>query len=449
MINTKTLLMAAHLVWASIAQAADYEFVNVNVVPMTSDVVIPGQTVRVSNGRIERIGPAAEVDDGSGATRIDASGAFLMPGLAEMHAHVPGRRSGDQAVQDVLHLYLANGITLIRGMLGQAWHLELRSLLAGGEWTGPELITSGPSFNGNTVTDPEQAARRVREQAAAGYDFLKLHPGLERDEYQAIVSVADELGIPIAGHVGVKVGLSLTLSSAQASIDHLDGYAQELVAPQHELYGSSPGFFGVALTPGMSEEQMAPLAAATRRAGVWNVPTQSLMENVLGTRSVDELDARPEMRYISPATRARWRESVEASRKQVENLDTGKYLHIRRALIRELQQAGAGLLLGSDAPQVMNVPGFSIHEELDYMVAAGLTPFDALSSGTRNVAAFFGRRDEGQVSVGFVANLVLLAGNPLQDINATRQVLGVMRAGRWYDAAWIQSTLSAISARNT
>jgi hypothetical protein len=332
-------------------------------------------------------------------------------------------------------------------MLGEASHLELRRKLSAGEATGPRLITSGPSLNGRSVVSPEQAAAMVREQAAAGYDFLKLHPGLTRGEYEAIVEAAKDVGIPFAGHVSVEVGIPLTLASRQATIDHLDGYAQELVPGDHPLHGVAPEFFGVNLAAGLRTARVRDLARATRDAGVWNVPTQSLLENMLYAQSLDALMARPEMSYVQASTIEQWRERVVAIRESIGPSLAQNFLSTRRALLEQLQIEGAGLLLGSDAPQIMNVPGFSIHEELGYLVGAGLTPYQALATGTIHIATFLGEPDRGRVEPGFVADLVLLAGNPLEDVSRTREVLGVMRGGEWYERRWLDERLEAIRRR--
>ena len=332
-------------------------------------------------------------------------------------------------------------------MLGEPWHLELRDRLASGEWTGPRLHTSGPSFNGRSVSSPEQAARMVREQAEAGYDFLKLHPGLEREEYRALVSVAEVEKIPFAGHVSTAVGLPLVLLSGQATIDHLDGYAQELVPPTHRLYGVKPDFFGINLSAGMSARGAGELARATREAGVWNVPTQSLLENILYAQSMDTLMSRPEMEYVRQSTRRSWRERVVEFRDGIPRENAEHYLAVRRHLIAQLQQYGAGLLLGSDAPQMMNVPGFSIHEELGYLVNAGLTPYQALLTGTVNVARFLGEEQAGTIAVDNRADLVLLEANPLEDIANTRGVRGVMLEGRWLSRRDLDRALAGVRER--
>jgi imidazolonepropionase-like amidohydrolase len=443
----KFLLLLLGLLGSTQLAAADFYFDNVNVIPMDTERVLPAHRVVVSAGTIVAVGPADSIPAPIGATRIEAAGRYLLPGLAEMHAHVPPRKGGEQTARDVLMLYLANGITTIRGMLGEPWHLELRGQLASGEIDGPQLITSGPSLNGDSVSSTEQAMQMVRAQVAAGYDFLKLHPGLSREEYRAIVAIARVEKIPFAGHVSTAVGIPLALLSQQASIDHLDGYAQELVAPTHPLYGSKPDFFGINLSAGMRTDSVVELARSTRDAGVWNVPTQSLLENILYTQRLDTLMARPEMAYVRPATRRAWRQRALDFRGGISRKLAENYLVTRRALIKALQDEGAGLLLGSDAPQIMNVPGFSIHEELAYMVKAGLSPWQALATGTVNVAAFLQQENQGQIARGYVADMVLLEGNPLADIAQTRGVTGVMRAGRWHTQEQLQRVLAEIRTR--
>ncbi len=411
----------------SAAQAKTLYITHVNVIPMNTETVLVDQTVVVSEGKITSIGPAGPLQAGEGII-IDGTDKFLLPALAEMHAHVPGPGNGKQYVQDVLNLYLANGITTIRGMLGQSWHLDLRQLLADHEMTGPRLITSGPSFNGRSVSSPEQAVRMAREQHAAGYDFLKLHPGLSRDEYIAFVATAKSLEIPFAGHVSAHVGIPLTLESGQATIDHLDGY--------------DAGF-----DAGYDESLIDEWAVATQKAGVWNVPTQSLVENRYSGRPVEELMTRPEMAFMRPATKNSWKNRVISAAQSISENEADNYLSGRRTLIQRLQANGAGLLLGSDAPQVMNVPGFSIHEELAYLVNAGLTPFEALATGNVNVAVFFNEDDRGRIGPGMIADMLLLNGNPLEDIENTRKIEGVMRAGRWFDRAWLDATLEGIRER--
>ena len=215
---------------ASGAQAETTAFVNVNVIPMTSETVLRDKTVIITDGKIALIGDVKNTAIAEGILVIDGTDRFLMPGLSEMHAHVPGEKS--DSLERALHLYVANGITLIRGMLGEPSQLRLRQQIMGGDILGPRLYTSGPSFNGRSVHSPQQAVQMVRNQHAAGYDFLKIHPGLTREEFEAISETAHELGIPFAGHVPADVGVERALAAGIASIEHLDGYMQTLT-PMH------------------------------------------------------------------------------------------------------------------------------------------------------------------------------------------------------------------------
>lgn len=422
--------------------AADTAFLNVNVLPMTSDTVLREQTVIVRDGRIARIGAVDETPVPAGAAVIDGTDRYLMPGLAEMHAHVPA--SPSEELDRTLALYTANGITTIRGMLGRPYHLELRKALTSGEILGPRLVTSGPSFNGNSVDGTADAERMVREQQAAGYDFLKIHPGLTRGEFEAMAEAANELDIPFAGHVPSAVGVPVALDAGMATIDHLDGYMQALVPRDEDPSGGFGGFFGVLLAGSAEASRIDELAIATAEAGVWNVPTETLFEHVTNATDPDAMAEWPEMRYMPAATVEEWveRKAGVIGDPAFDPALAERAIELRRALILALHEAGAGLLLGSDSPQIFNVPGFSLHRELALLVEAGLTPYAALRTGTVNPAAYFGATATfGTIKPGLSADLVLLDDNPLGDIDNTRRIHGVMRQGRWLSREAIDTML--------
>lgn len=420
-------------------------FTNVNVVPMDRERVLANQTVVVRDGRIAEIGPAARVRVPDDALRIDGRGRYLVPGVAEMHAHIPGGNASPAWVERVLFLYLANGVTTIRGMLGGPSHLTLRDRAARGEILSPTIYTSGPSFNGNSATSPEVARRMVEEQRAAGYDFLKIHPGVPRVAFDTMAATAQRVGIRFSGHVPLEVGLERALEARYASIDHLDGYLEWLAGMPR---GPSQ-WFGLNLAGRVNESRIAQAARITREAGVWVVPTEALMESYVGSEPPEEMARWPGMEYLPAAMVRQWIQQLTNFRSQgawtPERAE--RFLAIRKRLIRELHAAGVGILLGSDAPQVMNVPGFSIHRELRSYVAAGLTPYQALETGTRNVARFFGaEREFGTVEAGKRADLVLLDADPLADIGNFRRQAGVMVGGRWLPREEVERRLATIAA---
>lgn len=418
-------------------------FMNVNVVPMDRERVLRDQTVVVRDGVIAEMAASGALQPPAGARVVDGAGHYLVPGLTEMHAHIPSPDQGEDVLDRTLFLFLANGVTTIRGMLGHPAHLELRVRSERGEALAPRVYTSGPSLNGNSAPTPDVARRMVREQQAAGYDFVKIHPGLTRAVFDAAVETAREVGIPLAGHVPADVGLDAALAAGVASIDHLDSYIEAMAGHGGGFAGQESGFFGLNLTDRIDTDRIPELAAATREAGVWNVPTQTLMEHLLSPEPPDAMADWPEMRYMPAATVERW---VEVKRSRaVGDEQAARYIDARRRLIRALHEAGAGLVLGSDAPQFWNVPGFSLHRELRMMVESGLTPYEALAMGTRNAARYFDSEDWGILEPGRAADMILVEANPLEDIGNLTRRAGVMVRGRWLPESEIQERLDGIA----
>jgi imidazolonepropionase-like amidohydrolase len=442
----RTLLIAATVATAvpgSVTQietqSATTAFVGVNVLTMDTDAVLGNHTVIVSQGKIASVTPAAKAQIPAGAVRVEAKGKFLMPGLAEMHAHIPGGTAPDQAVERTLFLYAANGITTIRGMLGDPRHLVYRERAAKGEVVSPLIYTSGPSFNAKTASTIPMAVEAVIAQKKAGYDLLKIHPGVPRDAFDALAAKANELKIPFAGHVPAAVGVMRALEAKYASIDHLDGYVEALTPDPSAL----SQFFGTNLMGVVDESKIAALVSASKAAGVWQVPTQVLLENLLNDVPTATLAARPEMKYaIPPESVKNWiatRDKIQ----EIPQADRAKLLGLRRRFVKALHDAGVPFALGSDAPQFWNVPGFSAHRELRALVDAGLTPYQALRTGTKNVSTYFGTESTtGTVAAGKRADLVLLDANPLENIDNSTRIAGVMVNGRWLAKADIDKRLA-------
>jgi imidazolonepropionase-like amidohydrolase len=207
-----------------------------------------------------------------------------------------------------------------------------------------------------------------------------------------------------------------------------------LVVANDDPTGGYGGFFGVYLAEFADESAIDTIAAATADKGVWNVPTETLFEQLLSAEGSQRLADRPEMKYMPPGTLENWKlaKAQTMDDPQYNAQTVARAIELRRKLIIALHRTGAGLLLGSDAPQVFNVPGFSVHRELAMMVDAGLSPFEALQTGTVYPASFLNIEDRiGTVQTGLDADLLLLDGNPLEDIANSRRVHGVMLRGRW------------------
>lgn len=423
----------------------DIVFRGVNVVPMDRERVLENQTVVVRNGRITAMGNDGTVRFGTNALVVEAKGQYLLPGWAEMHAHVPPI-DDLEPMKEVLTLYLANGITTIRGMLGHPKHLELRAKIQSGDILGPHFYATGPSFNGQSVKTAERGAAMVREQKAAGYDFLKLHPGLTNETFPAIARTAQQVGIPFVGHVSFPVGVWRAIEARYSSIDHLDGFIEAITPGSDTLVEQETGLFGAWIAYRADAARIPKLVNALREKNIRVVPTQALAERWLSPFPAGEFTDDPEMKYVAPQEVKNW---VSAKESYTRNPNFSKehaekLVQIRRKLIYECQQAGVPLLLGSDAPQVFNVPGFAIHHELRYLVDAGLTPYEALRTGTVNVAGYLNQPDAGVVKVGNVSDLVLLRGNPLRDIGQTRSIEGVMLGTNWLPKSYLQQELKKL-----
>ena len=421
-------------------------FTRVNVIPMNEEKVIKNQDIVIKDGIIAAMGESGKVKYSKEARVIDANGKYLMPGLAEMHAHVPPNDDIEQ-MKEVLTLFLCNGITTIRGMLGHPKHLELRNMIKSGEIVGPHFYTSGPSFNGNSVKTPEAGAEMVRNQKQAGYDFLKLHPGLTKENFAAIAKTAKEVNIPFAGHVSFDVGVWRAIEAGYASIDHLDGFIESLVPGMDTIKEQQTGPFAMFIAKKADEKRIPALMKGLKEKNIWVVPTQALAERWFSPeKDADAFAREPEMIYMKEETLKNWitnKKNLMAN-PNFRTEDIRKFVTIRRKLIYECQKNGVGLLLGSDGPQVFNVPGFSVHHELKYMVDAGLTPFQALQSGTVNVAKYFRLANTGMIKVGYVSDLVLLDANPLENIENTKKIAGVMLGNNWLAKDIIKTDLKLL-----
>lgn len=423
-------------------------FLSVNVIPMDRERVLQDRAVVIKDGKITAIGSPGKIKYNKTALVINGKGKYLIPGLAEMHAHVPPV-DNLEPMKEVLLLFAANGVTTIRGMLGHPRHLELREKIQNGEILGPRFITSGPSFNGNSVKTPDAGAQLVREQKRAGYDFLKLHPGLTKENFSAVAQTAKEVGIPFAGHVSFDVGVWRAIDAGYATIDHLDGFVESLVPGIESTTEQQNGLFGMFIASKADTTRIPALVNALKAKNIWVVPTQALAERWMVPAETDLFRNAPEMKYMAPGTINNW---VNAKNNLMKNPaykaeEINRFIALRRQLIYACQKNGVGLLLGADAPQVFNVPGFSLHHELKYMVDAGLTPYEALQSGTANVGRFLNNSNLGIIKTGAIADLVLLNENPLKDINGTKNIEGVLLNGRWLSKDWITQTLKSLEKK--
>ena len=423
-------------------------FVNVTVVPMDRERLLQQQTVVIRGGRIAEIGPQASVTVPEGARRIDGAGRYLMPGFVDAHFHLQGNDADDRRLLQVL---LANGVTSVLNLHGTSAILELRERVARGDVLGPTIYTSGPYVSDapSFQPEPDEAERMVVEQKRAGYDLIKTHGDFSREALRRLCAAARRENIKVIGHAPRNLGVEPMFAARMDAVAHAEEF----------IYA----FFFFDAPPGIAEadpetrrrflksqeERIPELAAATAKAGTWVVPNLVAYKMIVEQgKDLASVLARPETRFVPPGIAADWQPgSNRYDRKYTP--EAAEHMSWRLELITKLtgalRKAGVRLMAGSDAPIPGVVPGFSLHDELKLLVAAGLTPYEALRTATANPSEFLGRDAFGLVTVGARADLLLLDANPLADVaNAARRT-GVMVRGRWLAENELRSLLEGTS----
>ena len=437
-------------------EPADYAFVDVTLLSMDSPVPAPHRTVLVRGGRILSVGPEDEVTVPAGTTRIDGSGMFLLPGLADMHAHVgfdyqPGQ-AGERA--DLL-LYLATGVTTLRNAVGSPATLALAQAVENGELAGPRIDNASPLLEGENavwgfatkVLSAEEARAAVGQFAADGYGSIKIYHTLSRESYKAVVDEARDLGIPYFGHVPFEVGVEEVLADGQASIEHFRGYDIDGLSLEalEKDGGRSAERFASWLK--MSDARMDELVRATVAAGTWNCPTFVVNSMLIDADRLEAYADHPMAAYLPADFIARFRESGLEELFSAESRDMLRQARPQMLkFLEKLHDAGAGVMSGTDTFPSL-VPGFTLIDELGAFVEAGLSPYEALQAATTGPARYLGEEARrGRILPGMAADLVLLGANPLDDIENLWKLEGVMPNGRWLDRETLLSLLKELTA---
>jgi imidazolonepropionase-like amidohydrolase len=438
-----------------------FAITDVTVVPMTGDTVIRDATVLVRDGRIVAVGATRNVQVPSGVRRIEGRGKYVIPGLADMHAHL----YSDGDVPDSLAKYelgvmVANGVTATRFMIGTREHFTLRRDVEAGRIVGPQLWLASPQFTGQedvnsrVVTTPEDARKAVKEMADLGYDFVKLTLFITPPVYDAIVSEAKRQGIRVVGHVDPEVGVARALAAGQ-QIEHLDNYLESVLADSAPMRTSvsDRGLFRLKNWESLDyvdDAKVARIAGATARAGNYTCPTLTVFKKAFALgQSEEEIKARPDWGIMPPELRALY---LGAREKYWKNPATEarrmRWVQVRDRLVKAIADSGGKIMAGSDTPEWFFGYGWTLHRELESLVAAGLTPYQALAAATRNPAEFLRASKEwGTIEPGKRADLVLIAGNPLEDIRNTSRIEAVSVGGRWLDAAERERMIRAAADR--
>jgi len=366
---------------------------NVTLMSVSQGRAVPGQAVLVQNGRITRIGSSTSLKSVPGARIIDAHGLYLVPGLCDMHVH--------QLVSSSQHLLnLMEGVTSVRDMDGFPWTLRARDTVRQGKLLAPNMYITGQILNGEpmgfyarVVTTPEQGRTAVRENKAAGYDFIKVHNIMKPDVYEAVLDEAHKRNIDVVGHIphGIKVADAIRLG--QRTIEHFKGYILDdgLVISQEDY------------------------VSATKGADVWLCPTFSTYRDYLRGPEVITALGLLEMRYTSWRDRIDWRERAQEAMTP-QTLALQRILPMSEQIFKQLLPVGARFIAGTDSGGgfALMPPGFILHEELRLTQKNGLSPLETLRTATVNAAEAMGRSAEfGSIEPGKRADMILLSADPL------------------------------------
>jgi imidazolonepropionase-like amidohydrolase len=425
-------------------------FVGVDVIPMDRESVLADQTVVVRDGKIVALGPEKDVAVPPHAVLVPARGRFLMPALADMHVHIWS--------EDDFPLLFANGVTTVRNMFGAPLQLEWRKKIDAGELVGPTIYTAGPIIDGDppiwpgstVLTDPAKAEGVVVEQKEAGYDFLKVYAKLPLDAYDALMVAAKRHGMRVMGHVPEAVGLAHVIASGQESVEHLDGWAAAAQADDSPFLGKVSFVNQPQAWQHFDAKKIEQLAKSVAAAGVWDCPTLVVYQKWAVGDEAEKSFARPEMKYVSPMVRTFWKPENNYLQKMPPDFVAEAHASDadRKRALGILHKAGARVLLGTDLGNPFVVAGFSLHEELLNLVAAGLSPYEALRAGTSGAAEFMHAGAEwGTVAVGRRADLVLLDKNPLENVANAKLILGVMVRGWWLSKSEIRRSLDELALK--
>lgn len=437
-------------------------FIDVSVVPMDRERVLPHQTVIVRDGVIAEIGDVKRVKIPNGAQRIDATGKYLIPGLTDMHTHLfTDDEFPDALAEDEFKIMIAHGVTTIRLMIGTPEQLVLRAKSARQEILAPTIYSASPHLTGRkqpnaiVVTREAEARAAVQKSKQDGYDFIKVTTYLKPEVYEAIVDEAKKQKIRVVGHADSRyVGLPRALKAGQ-QIEHLDSYLEALLPESAPVKGSVSDIYlynpkNWESIDYLDESKILELARATVKANPYVVPTLHLFKFTVGKgRTEESFLAQPDIRFYPKKVVDAW---MGASKKYLSTAapieKREKYIAIRDKLVKAIYDAGGRVMAGSDTPEWLMLYGYTLHLELIDLRDAGLSNYAALEAATRNPALFFGTFDKtGTIEKGKRADLVLLDANPLDDIANTQKRAGVMLKGKYYLQPEMNGWLDEIAPR--
>jgi imidazolonepropionase-like amidohydrolase len=438
-------------------------FTHVNVIDGSGGPCQPDRTVVVTGDRITSVGKAGEVAIPEGARVVEAKGQYLIPGLWDMHVHWYDK--------DSLSLFTANGVTGVREMFGEPIQVRWRKDQNDGTLLGPRLVLAGPIVDGPkpiwpgsiAVANEEDGRKAVQTIKKQGYDFVKVYNLLSRESYLAIADESKKQGIPFAGHIPFSVSAAEASDRGQKSMEHLYRILRGCSSKEVELAKLEAQAWKNPLDPDRpllrrlydelvetyDEKKAAALFAKFKANGTWQVPTLTVL------RAMAYLDdatftADKRVKYLPRALRDSWNPKNDFRLKKLTKEDYAqnkKQFRRNLELVGAMHRAGVEILAGTDTLNPYCFPGFSLHDELELLVKAGLSPQEALQTATRGPARYLGGlKDLGTIEAGKIADLVLLDADPLADIGNTRKIAAVVVGGKLQTKEVLQKMLADVEA---
>lgn len=422
-------------------EGAPLAFVGFHVVTMNGKEVLRDQTVVVQGGEIYALGDRGEVVVPAGARVVEgrvgerpgdegSSRRYLLPGLCDTHVHYEADEMGE--------LFLLAGVTTVFNLRGSPEHQERFERIRRGALPGPTVYTSGPFVNQPDIQTPADARESVAEHVQRGYDFIKIHGDLTRETFEALADAAAEHHLAVTGHAPRNLPYRATLEVGQVWIAH----AEELI---YTHFGE------------LDVEAIDELVPAIVDAEQWITPTLSTFDAIVrqwGRPEVVEAAMHaPDAALLSREGWQHWTESNSYTGRDATSTWPQRALDFQMVLVARLHAAGVRLMLGTDTPLPLMMPGQSVREELEKLLACGLDHEEALAAATRQPGefteqfidpdAFFGR-----IEIGYRADLLVLEQDPLADCRIATSPTAVVLRGVYHDAEELRQRRAAILARN-
>jgi hypothetical protein len=433
-------------------------FKNVHLVPMTGEKIVESQTVQVKGDRIFKIGPSNQIKIPRNAKVIDGRGAYLMPGMADMHVHLRNDWPLSQ-----LDMYLAHGVTTIRDLGGKEFMRQWRDEIKMGKRSGPTIYAAAPIIYGYEQNSPDLLAEHI-----PGYDCIKLYSYFSKEDFHKAMQNAKKFDLYTVGHIPFTVGLDGVISEGMDEIAHVEELSFEFIDFDRTRRLQPKDWLPYVIKNAMQQNKMSSgfdidkinnnqkkrFTAVLDKLKSANIPvcTTLIIDDVIVQKlfEPEKFMAHPQSKYLPVKYKQALMDGKEKHQVQfkgIESLAPFKY-QLDKALLVELHRAGIPLVLGTDAGTgtMGIVPGFSLHDELRILVENGFTPYEAIKTGTVNAsevaAAMTGRNDFGTIEVGKRADFILVNKNPLEDVAYIKDNRGVMAAGEWYETAYLRATIS-------